>query len=80
MLEELQGQLEEMDFVKEYYRAAEEDNEEGMYAEEYYLEDPGDLRMVPMMSPNPAIGDDFPSQRSSPEFNYQLKQKSNQLR
>ena len=55
--------------MKEYDRAAEEENEEGMYAEEYYLEDPGDLRMVPMMSQNPAIGDDFPSQRSSPEFN-----------
>jgi len=67
MLESLKNQLKEIDFIEEYERAQEEND--ALYGEEYYLEDPGDLRMVPG-SPNPAIGDDFPSQQSSPEFNY----------
>ena len=74
MIEELKGQLDEMDFIGEYERAQEEID--GMYGEEYYIEDPGDLKFAPT-SPNPAIGDDFISQKSSPEFYNQLKQKSN---
>lgn len=73
MLEGLKAQLNELDFIQEYDRAQEEND--AFYGEEYYLEDPGDLRLVPS-SPNPAIGDDFISQKSSPEFNYQQKQKS----
>jgi hypothetical protein len=70
MMEDLRAQLDEMDFIEEYQRAQEENDH--MYGEEYYIEDPGDLRFAPM-SPNPAIGDDFNSQRTSPEFNNHLK-------
>jgi hypothetical protein len=77
LIQNLKEQLDEFDFIEEYERAM----EEAEAYEEYYLEDQdGGGEGTPNLNHNGGIGMGYHSQKSSPEFNVNLKAARNDNR